>query len=87
MMECMKGIKDLLRILDDNRVLSSGPWSSYDGIVWGYGTNCGHVYRYKARPNAHYNWRRVDLTIHAITPQQAYRITSALGLGRLKEDA
>ena len=83
----MKGTKDLLRILDDNRVLSSGPWSSFGRIVWGYGTNCGDVYRYEARPSPHYNWRRVDLTIHAITPQQAYRITSALGLGRLKEDA
>ena len=40
-MGCMKGIKDLLRILDDNRVLSSGPWSSLGRIVWGYGTNCG----------------------------------------------
>ena len=83
----MKGIKDLCRILDDNRVLFSGPWSSIDGVVWGYDTRCGSVYRYEAKPTHHYNWRRVDLTIRAITPQQAYRITSELGLGRLKEDA
>ena len=84
----MKGIKDLLRILDDNHVALVATGGEYNPhIVWGYGTNCGNVYRYEARPSPHYNWRRVDLTIHSITPQQAYRITSALGLGRLKEDA
>lgn len=84
-MECMKGIRDLRRILDDNRVLSVGPLFGDGRIVWGYGTNCGDIYRYEATQTTHYKGRRVDLIIHSITPQQAYRITSELGLGRLED--
>ena len=85
-MRSMKGFEDLCRILYDNHVVSVATGGYGARIVWGYGTNCGDVYRYEAKPTHHYNGRRVDLTIRAITPQQAYRITSELGLGRLKED-
>jgi len=84
-MMTMKGFKDLRRILNDNHVLSVATGGEYNAhLVWGYGTNCGAVYRYEAKPTHHYKGQRVDLTIHSITPQQAYRITSALGLGELK---
>ena len=86
-MRSMKGFKDLRRILNDNHVLSVATGGEYNAhLVWGYGTNCGAVYRYEAKPTHHYNGRRVDWTIHSITPQQAYRIASELGLGRLENE-